>query len=112
MLQIHTPEKFSKFLQGGTISVAECLTTNQVRRIINLQDSWVFLLVSPIFVRQLWGGSINRDRMKVLMSARSRVRNFRGKHGSWRILYHHRMGGVATTTEWVRLGVAFGNPSM
>ena len=53
----------------------------------------VFVSGIPSFVIQLWGGVINRDRTAVLMSLGSRVRNFRGRHGSWRLVHHHRMGG-------------------
>ena len=41
----------------------------------------------------------------------SRVRNFRGRYGSCRLVHHHRVEGVTNTAEWVRLGEAFGNPS-
>ena len=57
-----------KLLQGGTLSGAEWLPPNQARRLRNLQDSCFFVSGSPSFVRQLWGGGINRDRMVVFMS--------------------------------------------
>ena len=66
----------------------------------------------PSFVIQLWVGGINRDRTAVLISVGSRVRNFRGRHGSWRLVHHHMMGGVTTAAAWVGLGVDFGKPSM
>ena len=67
---------------------------------------------SPSFVRQLWGGGINRDRTAVLMSVGYRVIKFRGRHGSWRLVHHHRVGGVTTAAAWAEIGAAFGNPSM
>ena len=67
---------------------------------------------SPNFVRQLWGVVINRDRKSVLMSVVSRVINFRVIHGFWKLVYHHRLGGVTTNSACVGIGEAFGNPSM
>ena len=42
----------------------------------------------------------------------SRVRNFRGRYGSWRLVYHHRVGVVTIYAAWVGIGVDFGNPFM
>ena len=39
VLEIYAPERFRKFLQGGTLGGAEWLPTNQARRISNLQYS-------------------------------------------------------------------------
>ena len=50
--------------------------------------------------------------MEVLMYVWYIVINFRGRHGSWRLVHYHRVVGVTTTAEWVGLGSAFGNPSM
>ena len=50
--------------------------------------------VVPSFVRQLWGGGINRDRTEVLMYVGYIVRNFSVIHRSWKIVHHHRVGGV------------------
>ena len=101
-----------KLLQGGTLSGAEWLPPNQARRLSNLQDSWFFMSGSPSFSRQLWGGGINRDRTSVLMFVESRVRKFRGRHGSCQLVHHHRVGRETTPSVWVGLGSAFGNPSM
>ena len=57
-------------------------------------------------------GGINRDRMFVLISIGSRVRNFRRRNWSWHLLFHHRVGGATTTAAWVGLGAAFGKPYM
>ena len=67
---------------------------------------------SPSFVRQLRGGGINRDTKAVLMSVGSIVRKFRGRHGYWQLVHHHRVGGVTTAAAWVGLGDSFGNPPM
>ena len=56
------------------------------------------------------GGSVNMDRMAVLMYVRSRIRNFSGRHGSWRLVHHHRVGVATTSSEWAGIGAAFGNP--
>ena len=93
MLQIYASKMFRKFLQGGTLSGTEWLLPNQVRRLRNLQDSCFFVSGSPSFVRHLWVGGINRGRTAVLMSVGSRVRNFRGRHGSCRLVHCHRVGG-------------------
>ena len=79
----------------------EWLPPNQARRLSNLPDYCFLVSGSPSFARQLWGGGINRDRMAVLMSAESRVRNFRVRHGYWQLVNHHRVGGVTTTEAWV-----------
>ena len=71
-----------------------------------------FVSGSPSFVRQLWGGGINRDMTEVFMSVVSRVRNFRGRHGYWRLVHQHRVEGVTTVATWVGIGASFGNPSM
>ena len=47
-----------------------------------------------------------------MISVESRVRNFRGRHGSWKLVHHHRVGTVATAAAWVGLWAAFGKPSM
>ena len=60
VLQIHVHVRFSKVLQGGTLSGTEWLPPNEVRRLRNLQDSWVFVSGSPSYVSHLWGGGINR----------------------------------------------------
>ena len=52
------------------------------------------------------------DRTSVLMSLGYRIRNFRGIHGSWWLIHHHRVGRVTNDAAWVRIGSAFGNPSM
>ena len=67
---------------------------------------------SPSFVRQLWGGGINRDRTTLLMSVGYRVRKSRGRHGYWQLVHHHRVEGATTAAAWVGLGAAFGNPFM
>ena len=82
VLQIHAPVRFRKFLQGGTLSRAEWLPPNQSMRLRNLQDTCFFVSGSPIFVRQLWVGVINRDMMSVLISVESRFIKSRGRHGS------------------------------
>ena len=46
----------------------------------------------------------------VLISVGYRVRNFRGRNGSWKLVHHHRVGRVNTVAAWVGLGDAFGNP--
>ena len=46
------------------------------------------------------------------MSVVSRVRNFRGIYGSWRLVHHHRVEVVTTAAVWVGIGASFGNPSM
>ena len=92
MLQINTPERFMKFLQGGILIGNEWLPPNQARRIINLQDTCFFVSGSPSFVRKLWGGGINKDMMTVLMSLGSRVRKFRERYGTCQIVDHHRVG--------------------
>ena len=81
--KVYAPERFSKFLQGGTLIGYEWLTPHQARRLRNLQDSSFFVPGIPSFSRQLWGGGINRDSAAVLMSVGSRVRKFRGRHRSW-----------------------------
>ena len=43
LLQIHPPEIFRKLLQVDTLSVAEWLPPNQARRIINLQNTSLFV---------------------------------------------------------------------
>ena len=112
VLQIYPPEMFRKLLQGGKLSGAKWLPPNQARRIRNLQDSCFCVLFSTSFVRQLWGGGISRDRMSVLMYVGSRVRNFRVRYGSWRLVHHYRVGGATTNAAWVVIWAAFGNPSM
>ena len=112
VLKIYAPVSFGKFLQGGTLSGAEWLPPNQARRLSNLKYSWGFLYDDPSFVRHVWGGGINRYGTEVLMSVGSRVRNFRGIHGSWLLVHQHRMGVVTTAVAWVGLGDDFGNPSM
>ena len=39
------------------------------------------------------GGGINRYRVTLLMYAGSRVRNFRVRHGPWKLVYYHRLEG-------------------
>ena len=51
-------------------------------------------------------------RTALLMYVGSIFRNFRGRHGSWRLVHHHRVGKVTTTEVWVWLGVSFRNLSM
>ena len=46
------------------------------------------------------------------MSVRSRVRKFRGRQDSWKLVHNHRMGVVTTSAVWVGTGVAFENLSM
>ena len=50
--------------------------------------------------------------MEVLMSVGSRVIYFGGRHESWRLVHHHRVGGVTTSAAWAWIGAAFGNLSM
>ena len=50
--------------------------------------------------------------MEVLIYGGYRIRDFRGRHGSWRILHHHRVGGVTTSAAYVELWVHFGTLSM
>ena len=71
-----------------------------------------FLSGSPSFVRQLWGGGINRYRTEVLMYVGSRVRNLRGRQRYWRLKNHHRLRGVTTAAVWVGLREDFGKPSL
>ena len=40
------------------------------------------------------------------------VINFRVINGYWRIVHHHRVGGVTTAAAWVGLGDSFGNLPM
>ena len=49
--------------------------------------------------------------MSVLMYVGSIVINFRGRHGSWLLVHHHRVGGVNTASALVGLGASFGNPT-
>ena len=60
----------------------------------------------------LWGGGINSDRTLVLMYVGYRYRNFRGRHVYWRLVHHHRVGGVNNDSVWVGIWAAFGNPYM
>ena len=93
VLKIYALEIFRNFLQGGRLSADEWLPPNQARRLNNLQDSCFFGLWKSSFVRNLWGGGINRYRTSVLMSVGSRVRNFTRRNGSWRLMHHHWVGG-------------------
>ena len=45
------------------------------------------------FFSQLWGGIFNRYRTEMLVSVVSRVINSMGRHGSWLLVHHHRLGG-------------------
>ena len=92
VLKIYALEIFRNFLQGGILSADEWLPPNQARRLNNLQDSCFFGLWKSSFVRNLWGGGINKDMMTVLMSLGSRVRKFRERYGSCQIVHHHRVG--------------------
>ena len=112
MLEIYAPERFRNLLQGGTLSRSKWLPPDQARRLRNLQDSYFFVSGSPSFFRHLWGGGINMDMMAVLMSVGYRVKYFRGRHGSWQPVHHHKVGGATTAAAWVELGDAFGKPSM
>ena len=67
---------------------------------------------NPRLVRQVWLGGINKDKSAVLMYGGYRVRYFRVRHRSWRLVQNHRRGGVNTAVAWVGLGVKFGNPYM
>ena len=67
---------------------------------------------SKSFVKRLCEGGINRDRTELLMSLGSIVINFRVINGYWRIVHHHRVGGVTTAAAWVGLGDSFGNLPM
>ena len=58
------------------------------------------------------GGGINIDRTELLMYMGYRVRKIRGRHGSWRLVHHHRVGAVDIAAVWLGLGEALGNPSM
>ena len=60
----------------------------------------------------MWGGGINRDRKAVLIYVGSRVRNFRGRHGHWRLLYYPRVELVTAAAVWLGIGAAFGNAFM
>ena len=71
-----------------------------------------FVSVNPIIVRQLCGGGINKYSIEVLMHGGYRVGYLRGRHVSWLLVHHHRVGGVTTTEAWVGLGVDFENPSI
>ena len=112
MLKFCAPSSFRKFLQGGTLIGAGWLPPNQAIRLSNLQYSWGFVSGSPSFVRQLWGGVINRYRTEFLMSVGYRFIKFSGRHGSWQLVHHHRVGGVTTSSALVRIGAAFGKPSV
>ena len=112
VLKFYALIRFRKFLQDGTLSGYEWLPPNQARRLSNLQDSYFFVSGSPSFSRKLWRGGINRDSTAMLMSVASRVRNFRGRHGYWKLVHQHRVGMVTTAAAWVGLGAAFGNLSM
>ena len=68
VLKIHAHEKFRKFLQGVTVIVAGWLPPRQARKLKILQDTWGFATGSLCFVKQVWGGGINRDMKEVLMS--------------------------------------------
>ena len=52
------------------------------------------------------------DRTVVFIFVGSRVRNFRGRHGSWQLVNHQRVGGVTTAAVWTGIGSAFRKPSM
>ena len=112
VLDFVAPSRFRKFLHGGTVSGTEWLPPNQERRLINLQYYCFFVSGNPSFVRQLWGGGISRDRTAFLMCVGLRFRNFRGIHGSWKLVHHHRVGKVTTAALWVGLGDAIGDRSM
>ena len=81
-------------------------------RLSNLQHSWGFVSGSPFLSRQLYGGGINRDMMEVFMSWGSIVINFRGRHGSCRLVHHQRLERVTPAAPQVGLGEAFGYLSM
>ena len=85
---------------------------NQSERLRDVQDSYFFVSGSPSFVIPLWGGGINRDRKEVLISVGYRVIKFRGRHRSWRLVHHHRVGVMTKNEVWVGLGAASGNSSM
>ena len=46
------------------------------------------------------------------MYGESRVREFRVRYLSLRLVSHHRVGGVTNAEAWVGLGVEFWNPPM
>ena len=74
VLKTHAPARLRKILQGGTLNGADWLPINQVRRISNFQDTCFFVSGNTRFVRQVWGGVINKDRTTVLMYGGYRVR--------------------------------------
>ena len=109
VLKFYSPIRFRKFLQDGTLSGDEWLPPNQARRLSNLQHSSFWGLEVQVFPDSYGELGINRYSMAVLMSVAYRVRNFKGRHGYWRLVHHHRVGVVTIAAAWVGLGAAFGN---
>ena len=107
---LDTPARFRTFVKGGTLGGDEGFPPNQVGKLVDSQDTWVFVSGKVLFFRKIWGVGPNKARTLFLMYWEMRARDFRITHVSWIHMHQYRLAGVTTAADWVGLGGVFWGP--